>query len=67
MELTFDAMSTSVEEVGPHNMLLQAILDEMGQNICIDCVRSAMMLADFSQLASSTMKHERHSRPRKKA
>ena len=64
VELVFDAMSTSVEELGPHNRLVEAVVLEIGDQLCQDCVRRDLVRGDFSQLSSSTMEHERHKRPR---
>lgn len=62
VELAFDAMSTSVEETGPHNRLVQAVVEEIGDKLCGECVRADLIRGDFSQLSSSTMEDERHRR-----
>jgi hypothetical protein len=62
VELVFDSLSASVEEPGPHNRLVQAIIEEIGQVMCPDCVGKYLVRGDFSQLSSSTMEYERHKR-----
>ena len=62
VELVFDAMSTAVEELGPHNRVVEAVVEEIGDKLCGDCVRGDLIRGDFSQLSSSTMEGERHIR-----
>lgn len=60
VEMEFHALRTAVEEPGPHNTLVDAVFDEIGEQICSDCARKDLMAADFSQLSSSTMTVEEH-------
>jgi hypothetical protein len=64
VELEFNALTTAVEDLGPHNALLQAICDEFGEEICRTCAHEALLRGDFSQLSSSTLDVEKHGRMR---
>jgi hypothetical protein len=64
VELVFNSLSAFVEDPGPHNLLVQAVWEEMGQELCPACVREQLVRSDFSQLSSSTMEDERHVRRR---
>jgi len=55
VKMEFVALKVAVEEPGPHNHLVQAVLEEIAEHLCGDCVRRAFLAADFSQLSSTTM------------
>lgn len=64
VDLEYHAMRVSVEQKGPHNALVEAIVEEIGELLCEDCVRADLIRGDFSQLSSATMEYERHKQTR---
>jgi TIR domain len=58
--MEFIALKVEVEQDGPHNALVQAVFEETAEHLCGDCAHKALLAADFSQLASSTMETEKH-------
>jgi hypothetical protein len=60
VEIVFDPLSVTLESNGNETGIVVEMIEGMGENLCEQCSRKALLQADFSQLASVTTVKEIH-------
>jgi len=65
--ITFHALLSSVEPRGDETGAASHIVEVISNDLCAECATSALLRADFSQLAKVTSESEEHAKPKPRA